>query len=334
VISPPLPLRSPEGTFINTITVSREFKGGRRSVTRFLAPVAVDGSVTGSIGVEFSVAVGGTSLDLSVAPFINIEATATASVGIGMASVGITGALTLLDERFQISTGASLNVLSDGFSSGVAEIVLIARLTVSNEITGAQGTLSFVPRPLEAVPLGDRVVRLHTFATGFADDVSGIDQVTAIDMTPLGDGRQLVLKLGGLVRLIQADGTVAPGVYLDVNDPMPPVFRLEELGPVSIAALPGFSELGEPRFRQVLHPHPEQAGNGHGRFRAGYPGGSPPGCGDGIYRQRATERDADQLCRHEAGSPAGGSAFAVPHGYGPGLRQRKLSLHCQRRWRV
>lgn len=133
--------------------------------------------------------------------------------------------------------------------------------------------LALQPSPLEAVPLGDRVVRLFTFATGLADDVDGIDQLTAIDMTPLGDGRQLVLTLGGLVRLI-VDGTVAPGAYLDVNDPMPPVFHPAELGPVSIAAHPGFLNPGSPGFGKFYTITQSNVGTGTADFGPGISGGT------------------------------------------------------------
>jgi hypothetical protein len=90
-----------------------------------------------------------------------------------------------------------------------------------------------------AIPQGSLAIQLQTFAAGFASDVGGVDQLTAVDMTPLGDGRQLVLTLGGLVRLVEPNGSVQSGVYLDTANPNA-VGSSAGIGPTSIVAHPDF----------------------------------------------------------------------------------------------
>lgn len=105
------------------------------------------------------------------------------------------------------------------------------------------GTLVISVSARADIPLGSLSVRLETYAAGFASTIGAVDQYTAIDMTPLGDGRQLVLTVGGLVRIIDVNGAVAAGTYLNVNNPTPPA-NAAELGPISIAAHPDFLNSG------------------------------------------------------------------------------------------
>ncbi|WP_442484475.1 PQQ-dependent sugar dehydrogenase [Aeoliella sp. SH292] len=108
---------------------------------------------------------------------------------------------------------------------------------------------------LAAVPLGDVTVQLETFATGFAGNVAGVDQLSALDMSPLGDGRHLVMTLGGLVRLVDADGSVAPGAYLNTANPNS-IGADAGNGPTSIEVHPDFLVAGSPgygKFYTITH---------------------------------------------------------------------------------
>ena len=106
------------------------------------------------------------------------------------------------------------------------------------------------------VPLGSQTIQITPVAEGLNSLLSGNTvntrkQLIPIDMTPLGDGRQLVLTLSGHVRLLQADGTLVSGAYLDMyNSNSPPVVDVfgnpsdfRQIGNTSIAAHPGFNDL-------------------------------------------------------------------------------------------
>lgn len=101
------------------------------------------------------------------------------------------------------------------------------------------------------VPTGTVAVRLEPVVTGLNGVLTGNvanerKQFIPIDMTPLGDGRQLVFTLGGHVRLLQSDGTLAPGAYLDTFNPgaspLPGDLNFRDIGNTAIAAHPGFSD--------------------------------------------------------------------------------------------
>jgi glucose/arabinose dehydrogenase len=118
------------------------------------------------------------------------------------------------------------------------------------------------------VPLGSLSVRLEPYATGFASTIGAVDQYTAIDMTPLGDGRELVLTLGGLVRVVDSSGVVAAGPYLNVNNPTPPS-NAAELGPISIVAHPDFLNSGTPGFGKFYTITQEATGTAPADFPLG-----------------------------------------------------------------
>jgi glucose/arabinose dehydrogenase len=104
------------------------------------------------------------------------------------------------------------------------------------------------------IPYGSLTVRLQPQAAGLngvltGNTVNARSQMIPVDMTPLGDGRQLVLTLSGHVRLLKADGTLAAGAYLDTyNSNSPPIIGttggevtdFRQIGNTSIAAHPGF----------------------------------------------------------------------------------------------
>ena len=127
-------------------------------------------------------------------------------------------------------------------------------------------------------------MRLEKVVDGLNGELAGNTenvrtQMIPIDMSPVGDGRQLVLTLTGHVRLLQADGTLAPGAYLDTfNQNSPPpiptsggeITDFRQIGNTSIAAHPGF-----------LNP----ASRGYGKFyvlTSELPGSAPADFDDGV----------------------------------------------------
>lgn len=108
------------------------------------------------------------------------------------------------------------------------------------------------------IGLGELGVRLEPVTGGLNAELTGNTanvrtQMIPVDMTPMGDGRQLVLTLTGHVRLLQADGTLASGAYLDTyNSNSPPpiatsggeVTDFRQIGNTSIATHPGFLDSG------------------------------------------------------------------------------------------
>ena len=103
-------------------------------------PVKLNAALTGNLGAEYSIIFGqeaSNGIALEVAPFVNVKASASAAVTIGVADVGVEGALTLVEEKFKIRSGASINVLDD-----LSQIVYVPRQQVINELIGAKGALS------------------------------------------------------------------------------------------------------------------------------------------------------------------------------------------------
>jgi hypothetical protein len=134
------------------------------------------------------------------------------------------------------TSGGILAVLTNCFRA--THVLAIAMLLASN--------VAWAQTPL---PIGSVKVRLEPVVGGLNDILTGNTannrkQFIPIDMTPLGDGRQLVFTLGGHVRLLQADGTLAPGAYLDTftpgSSPLPGDLNFRDIGNTGIAAHPGF----------------------------------------------------------------------------------------------
>jgi glucose/arabinose dehydrogenase len=118
------------------------------------------------------------------------------------------------------------------------------------------------------IPIGAARVRLQPIADGMNGVLTGNTanarkQYIPADMAPLGDGRQLIMTLGGHVRLLQADGTLASGAYLDTfnsNSPSPTAQDFTQIGNTSIATHPGFlnpASRGFGKFYTVTSERPE-----------------------------------------------------------------------------
>lgn len=114
-------------------------------------PVRVTASVTGNLGVEYRASFDNpvgfpprAGIDLSAAPFANVEAKADAIAEFGVFSVRAEGKLTLVEEKFRFIAGADLE-LRDNNSSG-AQIVISPNQTVVNVLSGAKGKLTAFAR--------------------------------------------------------------------------------------------------------------------------------------------------------------------------------------------
>lgn len=121
---------------------TKEFKGADKIVTVGPVPVKLNAALTGNLGAEYTIIFGpeaSNGVALEVAPFVNVNAGASAAVTIGVADVGVEGGITLVEEKFKIQNGSSINVLDD---SEPPEIVYVPRQKVTNELTGARGALS------------------------------------------------------------------------------------------------------------------------------------------------------------------------------------------------
>jgi glucose/arabinose dehydrogenase len=99
------------------------------------------------------------------------------------------------------------------------------------------------------IPVGSLRAGLQPITGGLNANLTGNTantrkQFIPIDMSPIGDGRQLILTLGGHVRLLQANGTLAAGAYLDtfngVSSPLPGDLNFRDIGNTGIAVHPGF----------------------------------------------------------------------------------------------
>ncbi|NNE63970.1 MAG: hypothetical protein HKN34_07805, partial [Gammaproteobacteria bacterium] len=146
---------------------------------------------------------------LIIAPFANAEASASAAATIFIGSAGVEGVLTLLEEKLNIVSGASINV-DDGLHPEnppadfiTSEIIIVPRLRVINELTGARGAVNlFVEVSVPTV-----VECSWGFVTGFCPGLSKskypfnianytawkkvdtlLDISSTIDIVTLGDG--------------------------------------------------------------------------------------------------------------------------------------------------
>jgi glucose/arabinose dehydrogenase len=139
------------------------------------------------------------------------------------------------------------------------------RIVACVMLLGVGGTAAKAQSP---IPVGSARVRLQPVADGMNGVLTGNTansrkQYIPADMTPLGDGRQLIMTLAGHVRMLQADGTLAPGAYLDTfnsNSPSPTAQDFTQIGNTSIAAHPGFlnpNSRGYGKFYTIISERPE-----------------------------------------------------------------------------
>ncbi len=136
-----------------SVSFSKEAPDPEKPYEAFIGPVPVIGgaSVAGNIGVEYEVTFTGNATDgyaigPSLSPFINVEASVFAGVGNRLFSAGVEGVLTLLDERLILFAGTEIDVLDDGFQSGIAEFVIVQGFKITNEFTGPRGAINLYAR--------------------------------------------------------------------------------------------------------------------------------------------------------------------------------------------
>ena len=101
-----------------------------------------------------------------------------------------------------------------------------------------------------AIPPGTITVKLEKVTGGLGgltplsgNVVDSRPQLAPIDMTPLGDGRQLIMTLNGQVRMLTSGGTLSSGAYLDTKNANTAPANLE-VGNTGIRAHPDFLNSG------------------------------------------------------------------------------------------
>ena len=161
-----------------------------------------------------------------------------------------------------------------GFKSGwtVSETHCCIRTGVIRIVLAVAVAFGAASTVVASTPLGTLAVRLELVTDELADDVatqSGtVDQLTPVDMTPLGDGRQLILTLSGVVRELGADDQLSSGAYLDTVNANS--FEVTgEWGPTSIAAHPGFLNPASAGYGKFYTLTNEQPSSGTADFGQG-----------------------------------------------------------------
>ena len=163
MLLPPVSINS--GSFATKVSFSKEKSFQKRIIVGPI-PVTVKAGAVANVGAQYSInlnknmptstALDGSTifddtptntttpngLSLITAPFANVEVYASASLDLLLIDVGVKGVITLLEEKFNMVAGASINVYDDDYFDGTSEVVVIPRLRVINELTGAKGVLS------------------------------------------------------------------------------------------------------------------------------------------------------------------------------------------------
>lgn len=156
--------------------------------------------------------------------------------------------------------------------------------------SGATGQgLNLLPSP----PPGTVTVRLVTLTSDLSLSVNDRPQFAPIDMSPFpdGSGRLAVLTLGGLVRVIDSDGTLLPEPYLDVVTPDTNLLSPGNFGIISIAFHPDFADPEAP---------------GHGRFyivETEFVGAGIPDFDGSLEQNALGGRHHDVLYEYTAADP-------------------------------
>ena len=118
--------------------------------------------------------------------------------------------------------------------------------------TSNSATLGQATDWLPSVPVGYIEVRLQLHASGFNSFLAGVDQILPSKLAPVtdGSGRMVVSTLGGLLRIMDADGNVSGangGVYLNTNTPETNIQPFA-FGVTSVVFHPDFGTSGQPGF--------------------------------------------------------------------------------------
>ena len=105
---------------------------------------------------------------------------------------------------------------------------------------------------LPTIPVGDVEVRLELHSSGFNSFVQGVNQILPTKVVPIpdGSGRMVVSTLGGLIRIMDADGNILPsndGIYINTNTAETAI-ELFAFGLTSVAFHPDFANVGQAGF--------------------------------------------------------------------------------------
>ncbi len=188
-------------------------------------------------------------------------------------------------------------------------------LTASATLLMAVGTASGATDWLPTVPVGSTEVRLDAFTFGLNGTVQGVNQQLPTKIVPIpdGSGRMVASTLGGLLRIVDADGDLLPsnsGVYLNTNTAesanQPFAFGL-----TSVAFHPDFANSAQPGF---------------GKFYAlvtEVPKASPAGY-DFVPVVGSGNNHAAVLVEYTVDPASIGDDFLVPSGVGQNVTRREL----------
>ncbi|MFT5400030.1 MAG: hypothetical protein ACI8XW_002836, partial [Gammaproteobacteria bacterium] len=103
--------------------------------------ITVAGGGMGSLGTEVDILFNETQLQLVAAPFIKLEAIASANANAFLAEIGAEAAMTLVEERIELGLGSTVQVINNGFTGGVSEVEYQSGLTINNVLKGANGNV-------------------------------------------------------------------------------------------------------------------------------------------------------------------------------------------------
>jgi len=118
-------------------------KSKRRTRVFTIGPVPVVVNLLATVGVKLEMKLMGTRhLDATVTPYVNAYGTASAEAGGGI-SAGVSGQLTLIDDKLTINPSLAATVTNDGNDNNGYTVAVNIRpgLKVENELTGMSGLI-------------------------------------------------------------------------------------------------------------------------------------------------------------------------------------------------
>ncbi len=189
---------------------------------------------------------------------------------------------------------------------------LIACLGLSSPVLAATDWLP-------TVPVGTTEVRLDPFAVGLNGTVQGVDQMLPTKVVPIpdGSGRMVASTLGGLVRILDANGNIIPdndGVYLNTNTAETSIAPFA-YGLTSVAFHPDFANNASPGFGKfyALVTEAPKAPGGYDFTPVITPASVAPG-----------DEHAAVLVEYTVDHGAIGSNFLITSGPGQNVTRREL----------
>ena len=162
------------------ISFSKSVVGIKNTVFVGPVPVALEASLSGSLGVRYNVNIDKDidgdpyeGIELGMLPFASAEVSAAAAVDLLIADVGIEGVLTLFEEGFSFTAGGSIEVLDHLHTTDLtSEIKIVPRLRVVNVLKGTAGALNvFVSVKFPFIKLIRYYYTLASYASWEKEDV-------------------------------------------------------------------------------------------------------------------------------------------------------------------